>query len=127
MSIDQHIKSELENESAEIDRILATDNGISSMLAGGLRGGLRRWFLVANLAAIMISVALVFCGYQFVVASTTESSIFWGILMVLALQMQIGVKQWIWQEMSRNSMMREIKRVELSVSRLDDKLSKYAD
>lgn len=121
MNIDQRIKAELEQESAEIDRILAHDTSMTGMLAGGLKGSLGRWFLLANLAALAATVFFVWCGYRFFTGAA-EQQVFWGVLFLLGVQLQIAIKQWLWQEMQRNAVMREVKRVELAVARLADRM-----
>jgi hypothetical protein len=121
MNIDQRIKAELEQESAEIDRILAHDTSMRGMLAGGLKGGLGRWFLIANLAALAVTVFFVWCGYHFF-TDAPDQQVFWGVLFLLGVQLQIAIKQWLWQEMQRSTVMREVKRVELAVARLADRL-----
>lgn len=121
MNIDQRIKAELEQESAEIDRILAHDTSMTGMLAGGLKGGLGRWFLIANMAALAATVFFVWCGYRFF-TGPAEAQVFWGVLFLFGVQLQIAIKQWLWQEMQRNAVMREVKRVELAVARLADRL-----
>ncbi|QGX38382.1 DUF6768 family protein [Permianibacter aggregans] len=120
MNIDQRIKAELEQESAEIDRILGEDKGITSMMANSMKGNLGRWFLIANLFVLIFTGAMITVGYQFFTADETGEQVFWGILLVLSLQMQIGLKQWLWQEMSRSSLLREIKRMELALARMSE-------
>lgn len=94
---------------------------MTGMLAGGLKGGLGRWFLLANLAALAVTVFFVWCGYRFL-TGVPEQQLFWGVLFLLGVHVQIAIKQWLWQEMQRNAVMREVKRVELAVSRLADRL-----
>lgn len=59
--------------------------------------------------------------YQFLVADSVDDRVFWGVLFVSALTAQIAMKLWSWMEINRNSVLREIKRVELAVARLDQK------
>lgn len=123
MNVDQRIKSELERESSEIDRILGEDKGIVSMMSHSLKGNLGRWFIIANIVVLLVTAALIYSGYQFFVAVETDQKVVWGVLLIVSLQMQIGIKQWLWQEMNRNSVMREIKRVELELMKLKTGLS----
>lgn len=70
-----------------------------------------------HLLALSLAAAIVFCGYQFLTATTAEQS-YWGVWLLLAFQAQMGTKIWIWLEMNRSSTMREIKRLKLAVAQL---------
>ena len=123
MNIDSKIKQELENESDEIDKILSEENeGLISMLQTSIKGGMKRWFIFINIITIIITIGLVYCGYQFF-TQPLDSQIYWGVLTILCLQLQIGTKQWIYNEMGRSSVIREVKRVELALAELASKKS----
>ncbi|SFB79847.1 DUF6768 family protein [Pseudoalteromonas denitrificans] len=127
MTIDSKIKKELENDAAEIDKILAQENGgLTSMLASGFKGSMRRWFVLINIVTVIISAALLWCAYQFFTVDS-ELQTFWGILLIVCLQLQVATKQWLFNEMSRSSLIREIKRVELAVSELEEKQNYKTD
>ncbi len=123
MNIDEQIKKELESEAAQIDSILAQqDKGLSSMLVSGFKGSMRRWFILINIVTVIISIALLYCGYQFFTAMP-DTQLFWGVLFITSLQLQISLKQWLSNEMNRSSLVREIKRIELAVADLEDKIA----
>jgi hypothetical protein len=117
-TIDERIRRALESESAEIDRIAGSDPGLAALLSGSLHSGMRRWVLLGNLLAVAATVVIVWTGWQFFSAATTESMLRWGVGLVVAVQMQIAIKQWLWMEMQRTATLREIKRVEVAVARI---------
>jgi len=122
MNIDDKIIKELSDDAAEIDRILAKkDESLFSMLESSFKGSMRRWFILINVIIIMNTVALVWCMYQFFTVST-DIQTFWGILFIASLQFQIAAKQWVSNEMNRGSLVRELKRVELAIAELAEKL-----
>jgi len=122
MNIDDKIKKELSDDAAEIDRILAKkDESLFAMLESSFKGSMRRWFILINVIIIMNTVALVWCMYQFFTVST-DIQTFWGILFIASLQFQIAAKQWVSNEMNRGSLVRELKRVELAIAELAEKL-----
>jgi len=121
MNLDDKIKHALENESAEIDAILSDRRGLFDLAGSGLRGGMRRWMIIATIMAIVVSVFMVFSGVQFFLANDIDARVFWGVWFVVSSAAQIGLKQWIWMETNRVSVLREIKRVELAVERLAEK------
>lgn len=117
MNIDQRIKQELEQDAADIDRIVGSDPGLAGMLAGSLRTGMRRWVILGNVLALAATVVIVWAGYRFFTADAVDTMLRWGVVLLLAMQLQIAVKQWLWMEMQRASTLREIKRVEVAVAR----------
>ena len=117
MSIDDKIKSELESQASEIDQILAEEQGIADFVLGSVRSSLKGWFLVANVITLLVTAVMIWSGYEFVMAESTKEQIYWAVWLLVSLNAQIALKQWIWSEMTRASIIREVKRVELAVSR----------
>ena len=117
-NLDSRIKKELERETSEIDALLAKEGGLPDMVSAAWHGGLRRWIWITSIFLLPISAVMVWCGYEFFTAASSDDRIFWGFSTVLSAMMQIGIKQWQWMEMSRASTMREIKRLELAVAAL---------
>ena len=117
-NLDSRIKEELERETSEIDALLAKEGGLPDMVSAAWHGGLRRWIWITSIFLLPVSVVMVWCGFEFFTAETSDDRIFWGFCTVLSAMMQIGIKQWQWMEMSRSSTMREIKRLELAVAAL---------
>lgn len=118
MDIDRKIKAELDNEAAEIDRITLDEKGVFGMLSGVYRGGMRRWVMVGAAGVMVLTVLLVWSAWRFFTAAETADLVFWGVIFVIALHAQVAMKMWIWMEMNRSSLLREIKRLELAVERL---------
>lgn len=118
MNIDRKIKAELENEAAEIDRITLDEKGLLGMLSSVYRGGMRRWVIVGSVGAMILTVLLIWSAWHFFTAAETADLVFWGVIFVIALHVQVATKIWIWMEMNRSSLLREIKRLELAIERL---------
>ena len=122
MNIDEKIKHELENEALEIDQIMEQEGGLFDRIAGTFKGGMRRWVIVINFAAIVVGLLIVWTGYRFYLLIDLETPLFWGVCFVVLLVMQGFIKNWIFMEMNRNSIMREVKRVEISIAQLSKKI-----
>ena len=119
MTIDQKIRESLQNQAAADDEILLPDRGLFGMLANAFNGSMRRWVWLTNLLAITASVFLIWSAWQFFTADQIDGRLFWGICFVVSLQCQSMLKMWIFQEMNRTSLAREIKRVELLIQSRD--------
>jgi hypothetical protein len=116
MNIDDKITKQLEDEASEIDRILANENkGLTSLLNAGLKGSMRPWFIVTNIIIAINFLALVYAIYSFFTQSPPEQ-LFWGILSVMSFQFHIAAKSWLFNEMSRSLLMRELKRLEVVIA-----------
>lgn len=116
MNIDDKITKQLEDEASEIDRILANENkGLTSLLNAGLKGPMRPWFIVANIIIAINFLALVYAVYSFFTQSPSEQ-LFWGILSVMSFQFHIAAKTWLFNEMNRSLLMRELKRLEVVIA-----------
>lgn len=123
MNIDLKIRKELESESEEIDGILSEDQGVFSLVRGSYRNGLGRWMAVVYVVIFVVSGLMAWSGYEFFVsAASQDARIFWGFCFAFTLMAQIALKQWAWMEMNRSSVLREIKRLEISVARLGAKI-----
>jgi len=118
MNTDDRIREQLAERTAEIDRIDLDERSLFGMLGRVFAGGLRRWAALA-MAMTLIATGLTFwTGYEFFVAADTESRVFWGVLVLAAFHAVSMFKMWFFMEMNRNSVLREVKRVELELARM---------
>lgn len=114
MAQEQDIKRELSRQAAELDKLMQEEQGLDKVLASGFKGGLGKIMALAYVMALLFAVAIFYCGYQFFTAEP-ERQLYWGILLLLAFQAQVGTKLWIWLESNRSSQLRELKRLELAL------------
>ncbi|NVK21907.1 MAG: hypothetical protein HWD86_05270 [Kangiellaceae bacterium] len=118
MNIDERIKKELEIENQQLDEILAHDSGLFGMLGNAFKGSLKRWVILINIIVLIVTAVMVWAGYHFFVATNLDDRVFWGVTLIVLAMMQISLKEWLFSEMRRNSMLREIKRLELAIEQL---------
>lgn len=118
MSLDQRIKNELESDSEQIDRIVADEKGLFGMLSDSFTGSMGPWVWIATVMALALSALIVWAGYGFFTAADVDERVFWGVIAAVALFAQAAVKLYIFMDMHRASLMREIKRLEVAVARL---------
>ncbi|WP_199883002.1 DUF6768 family protein [Pseudoalteromonas sp. T1lg75] len=112
MNLEQQIKSELAQERQQLDGILSRDEGLFARLGQTYQGSMRRWVWLSTLLALIATAAFIYCGYRFYIATEVGDQIFWAVWFIVGLMVQIAVKLWIFMEMNRNSIIREIKRTE---------------
>ncbi|WP_105200351.1 MULTISPECIES: DUF6768 family protein [unclassified Pseudoalteromonas] len=112
MNLEQQIKSELAQERQQLDGILSRDEGLFARLGQTYQGSMRFWVWFSTLLALIATAAFIYCGYRFYIATEVGAQIFWAVWFIVGLMVQIAVKLWIFMEMNRNSIIREIKRTE---------------
>jgi hypothetical protein len=121
MKEDQEIIQLLARRNAEIDRLMREEQGLPAVLAAGFRGGLNGLMQFAYALALVLAVALFYCGYRFITAPAADL-VFWGVLLLLCFQAQVGTKQWIWLETQRAGTMRELKKLQLAIDQLQNEV-----
>lgn len=121
MKEDQDIVQLLARRNAEIDRLMREELGLPAVLASGFRGGLSGLMQFAYALAFVLAGALFYCGYRFITAPAADL-VFWGVLLLLCFQAQVGTKLWIWLETQRAGTMRELKKLQLAIDQLQSEV-----
>ena len=122
MNIDEQIKKELGEQAKAMDSIIIEQSGLLLMLKQSFTGGMRFWMVFAHVITLVLTVVMFWSGYRFFIAESMQQQLFWGVCCLAAIQAQIALKQWIFAEVNRSSLMREIKRVEVCLQRLTERL-----
>ena len=119
--IDELIKEALTEEESKFYDNLDEQN-VFQML-GGLFQGKNKWIiLLMNIALLIVFGLLVYSVIQFFNAELTNELIKWSLAIVVGLLMISFLKMFIWMQMDKNSIKRELKRLELQVANLSSKL-----
>ena len=112
--IDDRIRSALEAEDQELYDQLDSDMGLQELLLGPFKGKMR-WMSVLATAYIFIFLGLgIYCGFQFAAAQEIKELLIWGGSCFACVGFVMSLKLWFWMEMQKNSVLREVKRVELA-------------
>lgn len=82
---------------AELESLVAQSNSIFGYLKFGFGNGQSSLMILGYGLAIILSVLLFFCGYQFFTA-TSENEVFWGVCFVISFQAQVATKLWIYMQ-----------------------------
>lgn len=118
MKLDERIRDELEREVAAVDAVDYDEAGLFRMLRRVFTGGLRRWAAYGMFLTLIFFGLTVWCGVQAVTADTVDDRIVWLLGALFAFQATGMLKLWFFMEMNRNSVLREVKRVEVELARL---------
>jgi hypothetical protein len=120
--IDQLIKETLTREEAKFYDELDEQNIFQMVL--GVFTGKNKWIMyIMNIMTIIFFGLFVYCTIQFFNTDVTNELIKWGIGGFALLMAVSMMKIFVWMQMDKNAIMREMKRLELQVSSLSGKLS----
>lgn len=120
--IDKLIKETLTKEEAKFYDEL-DEQGVLGMMSGMFTGK-NAWLLVImNMITLIAFVFAIYCTIQFFNAEVTSELIKWAVGGIIGLMMVSMLKIFMWMQMDKKAIIREIKRLELQVSSLSGKMS----
>lgn len=110
--IDEMIKTALSNEEAAYYEDLKEQSPFE--MIGGLLEGKMKWWTIGGGIISLVFVALsVFCLLKVLEIEETNSLIRWSLGLIGSMSIPTMLKLWNWNQMQRNSILREIKRLQL--------------
>ena len=121
-NIDDKIRAALEEEDAELLADYQGDAPLHEQLIDLYRGRLRWINVMATLGSFLLVILLLVCAYQFFHTQETRSMLAWATAFLTTFVWLALMKLWFWLEMNKNSVTREVKRVELQLASLSHKL-----
>ena len=118
--VDKLIKEALTQEEAKFYDELDEQN-LFGMIGGVFSGKLKWLLILMNIVTVFAFIGLIYCIAQFVNTDVTNELIKWGILGMFFMLMMSMIKLFIWLQMDKNALLREIKRLELQLAALSSK------
>ncbi len=106
---------------SEQDRILMDqfgEQGIFGQLGGLFKGKLAWLSMVTFVAGIVMFSIGVYAAWQFATVGEVVSMLKWGGIAWFGMMAMIMIKLWSWMRMETNRTLREIKRLELQIARM---------
>jgi Family of unknown function (DUF6768) len=121
-AFEKKIAEALDRDAAEAFEKMGADQSIFEMMIGGFRGR-NLWLNVVMSVVMLLSIAFsVYCTVRFFQAESTREMFSWGFGAFMAFFVTSFMKLWFWLEMQKNSIVREVKRVEVQVASLATRL-----
>jgi len=117
-AFEKKIAEALDRDAAEAFEKMGADQTVFEMMFDGFRG--RNLWLNVVMAVIMVLIFAfgVYCIVRFFQAEDMRAMFSWGFGALMTMLMSSFLKLWFWLEMQKNSIVREVKRVELQVASL---------
>jgi hypothetical protein len=120
--VDRAIRQSLSTEDTELFDRLGADQALHRQVLDTFEGQLR-WFNTAGwIAGFVLFAAAGLFGWRFWFAQQTEDMLRWGAVSALAFAGLALIKVWFWMELQKNAIVREVKRLELQVASLAERL-----
>lgn len=120
---DDDLRAAVSRFDAELAREPSEDPLMTEVILRSFRGR-RRWLTIFPiLLSLVYTGLLVWCAYEFFQQESTKYQIAWAVGFLACAQAIGLVKVWVWGEWRRQSTLREIKRLELRVGELCDRLA----
>ena len=121
-NIDAKIRRALEATDTDLADEFDGDQTMTEMVFEVFRGTQKWLTFLAIFWGLVFMAGSVFGIIQLFKAHQMHEHILWGLGVMFCLSAVSMMKIWFWMQMNRNSILREIKRVELQVARLAGKL-----
>ncbi|WP_452601223.1 DUF6768 family protein [Pontimicrobium sp. MEBiC06410] len=121
-AIDALIKETLTQEEAKFYEDL-DEQGVFQMIWGLFKGKNKWIMLLMNIVTVVFFILFIYCIVQFFNAEETKELIKWSTGTIIFLLGVSMLKVFAWMQMDKNALLREIKRLELQVSSLANKMS----
>lgn len=125
--LDARIREALAQEDNALEAATRTEAGIPELYLSTMQGRNRLWGLFINFWIFVFVAVLFYSLYRYSQVDALRPSITWGVGMVLSGLIVVSLKIWVWIEMQKNSVLREVKRVELQVARLLDRVEQRSE
>lgn len=90
--------------------------GVFEMIGETFRSRLRWWAVLVMLYILAFMILAVVAAFRFFDAEAVRSQILWAAVFIVSFQGVGLLKSWWWNQMDRNALTREIKRLELRIA-----------
>lgn len=120
-NIDELIKEALQEEDAEFYRKIEEPSMLE--LLADVYKGKQKWIAISgSIITIVFLFLMIYCAVEFYYARDIRDMLLWGAGGFASLMVQSMMKLWSWMQMDKNHLLREIKKLELQVAVLTDKV-----
>lgn len=118
-NIDDLINQALSEEESEILERLEEEQSIFEQMMANFKGKMKWLALYSIFIMLLLFAFAVYCFIQFLQAEEIRSMLLWGAGMGFGMMAVGMLKTWHWMQMDKNTILREIKRLELRMATLN--------
>ncbi len=114
---DDRIRQALRAESDNVWKDVE-EQGLFEQALGVMRGKHKSLTVIANAVMVLFFAMTVYSVMRFFGAETTRMQIVWSVGFLTSNMVVAMMKLWFWMQMDKNTVIREVKRLELQVATL---------
>ena len=114
---DDRIRQALRAESDNVWKDVE-EQGLFEQALGVMRGKHKSLTVIANAVMVLLFAVTVYSVVRFFGAETTRMQIVWSVGFLTSNMVVAMMKLWFWMQMDKNTVIREVKRLELQVATL---------
>ena len=114
---DDKIRQALQAESDNVWKDVE-EQGLFEQALDVMRGKHRFLTVISNVVMAVFFVVMVYFVVRFFDAQTTRTQIAWSVGFLASNMVVAMLKLWFWMQMDKNTVIREVKRLELQVATL---------
>lgn len=117
-NLDERIRESMSVEDQKLLAEIDADDSLYRDVIATFQGRMRWMNILSSIIGFaLFGVALV-CGWRFTLETEPRGMLMWGAGAALAISGLTMIKLWFWMEIQKNTIVREIKRVELQLAKL---------
>ncbi len=122
-AFEKKIAEALERDAAEQFEKMGADQSLIGMMIGGFQGQLMWLKVIMSFIMLIGLVGAVFCTIRFFQADELRGMMSWGFGSFMLMFIVSFLKLFLWLEMERNAVVREVKRVEIQIASMSNRMS----
>ncbi len=115
-NIDDEIRAVLTSEEMEELESLTGEQGLFDIVGESFRTKMRYWVVFLWIYSLASFAGAVWTVMRFLTATEPKEMALWGGLSMLLFLSVALTKIWYWMELNKNTVVRELKRVELQIA-----------
>ncbi|MEM9234754.1 MAG: DUF6768 family protein [Pseudomonadota bacterium] len=115
------LRRSLDKDDEEFLKDLEDGRGMIAQIGATFSGPMGRWSVFVWVLILVMTAAGAYCVWQLFMAETTRLQILWLFGAWATWTAQVFLKKWVHDRMNTMSILREIKKVELRLIRLEEK------
>jgi len=121
--IDKLIEESLNDEEVKFYHEL-DEGGVFKQWMGLYKGAFKGWAILVTTIQLILTVVTFYLGYEFFTESLSTDMLHTGAAFFIVFFAISMLKIWHWMQMDKNSILREMKRLEFQIAILSEKISK---
>ncbi|NNC71672.1 MAG: hypothetical protein HKN78_02215 [Sphingomonadaceae bacterium] len=117
---DTKLRAALDADDEAFLNELDGDRGMFAQVSDTLSGPLGGWAKLVFVVAILMALVMFYTVYRVAIAETDREFFAWALGALAAFIGTGMIKQWFFERMNLMAMLRELKRIELRIARIEE-------